>query len=403
MHFTFESAVDKSRKGDTQKVAGIIKINNWLEELAKIHERITDEVLVPMDKEDDNIENAAHYYSVFAQVHADAKRCIEGNNIPLVVKTKINRLSSRMDDRKYEKKTFSHIKEMCSVLASDIEYCLEKYEDHIEFANQNNNEHYSVPVIIPEDYKDCINEDSSIKVHRLAALVCDISPTGNRGKDQIYLDTLYNRNTEIGRIFDKLRFAVNNGKINIVEKRSCEDTHTINIAEGIEWLEEQPGVIVSEKLKEHVVNKYLVRNLEVNSSEPLEKNLIDQSDEEKKKKPVLEIKYIHHSRQVILHNLVTQKERILITFQHGSEGHLVFEYLFNNTDTNFSTGDLVTLIPNYQLSMHDHYSKMLNKIGFKHNIGKIFFPETKQDSIKFVNNITAKLLKELSIDVNNIK
>jgi len=110
-------------------------------------------------------------------------------------------------------------------------------------------EFYAVPVK-DDDYQRCIT-DGSIKVHRLAALACDLSPAGNisDGTNRLYNESLYNSETPLGLRFDKLRYAVDSKKIKILVHRTTE-ANLISLIEGIDWLERE-RIEVSKRLKDY--------------------------------------------------------------------------------------------------------------------------------------------------------
>lgn len=108
---------------------------------------------------------------------------------------------------------------------------------------------YSVAVD-KEDYGRCII-GGDIKLHQLAALACDLSPPGELREDKLYEQNLYDSKTKIGLIFNKLRYAVDSGKIKVTLKRSKFDRDYISAAEGIVWLESE-GISVSKKLIGHL-------------------------------------------------------------------------------------------------------------------------------------------------------
>lgn len=121
--------------------------------------------------------------------------------------------------------------------------------------------------------------------------------------------------------------------------------------------------------------------------------------------PVLKIKYSDHTREIILCNLITGARRKMKTLASDtkSENRLVFSFLYNNPQKHYEATELYDLIPNYSLgSKGESYSKMLDSMGFRGDLKKLFFPSITKDSLMFVNPITKKIIDEVNIDIKTI-
>jgi hypothetical protein len=120
------------------------------------------------------------------------------------------------------------------------------------------------------------------------------------------------------------------------------------------------------------------------------------SDINNKDKPIFVLKYNEWSREIYIN------ERLLKRPQYNSVNHIVFEYLYNNPNTEVS---LKTLQKVVESELGYEFTKPIiriaNDLGFTRDRRKLFFI-TSQYSAKLRTEITQEILDSMKIDTENI-
>jgi hypothetical protein len=108
----------------------------------------------------------------------------------------------------------------------------------------------------------------------------------------------------------------------------------------------------------------------------------------------------YKNRKVVLKDVDNCKEYILSKPQFNETGDLFMCYIINNPDKKIRK----EAIEKYNgKKIPTGFHQLLNNLGFKGEIKKIFFPGVSNNSVMFKNNVTKKDVVDLEIDEEKLK
>ncbi len=97
--------------------------------------------------------------------------------------------------------------------------------------------------------------------------------------------------------------------------------------------------------------------------------------------------------------LVLNKEYILSTPNFSSENHNFIEYVFARPNEKITKEEIETAI---KKSLGKSFHQILNDLGFKGELRKMFFPSVSKDGIIFENSISYKDFEDRKIDTKKL-